>query len=653
MSDFDARTPERLKHLTVDTDESAFAEVRAAEQNAALIQMKSDSSEENYENLLRYLRCRIQRAQEKRNRRVERCTKIDRTISTWRKLTPEDSARDLTAEQTGKNFAIPFNIPVLASHLDDMVSYFAEALAPIQNPFSTATGETRITALTKRLNRDAVARNYYLEVVKTVRSCLKYNFGGMTVEWEDGAEAASSLFNVNQPGNTWLALDPYNTFWDPTVTNPKHIPHRAEYAGSVSITNRFEILKNYNAGKWVNVEGILSSATRQDNDESFRDGMTPARLRIWKNPSNAIPGDAGSDSRSSGKEPNELTEQDWSDLGLGIEDEVTGDASRVEYERIKLYCWIVPDQFNLLSADDKRQLEEAQIDTSTFLQLWCFELIDGQTIVSAFPIPERSPNRQRAVIPFYAAYLTEDQVQEAQRSIMELMRGFQRFATAMHDLYVEGTRSNIYGVTVYNADMVNTSTWPANQASGRVGVKNIGNRSVRDVIDQIGRGSNLGEAMQGVESSLSLKDQLFPSQALPGQVSSMERAVTSQVASVVHGAQRSLRMLLRLLDSTVMMPTRMAAVRNLEMFEPETAGTSEVTDEEVAEALGSGIESMEAERIVEACWRLLIAVTQNQESMQYYDVPKILGKIGRLMNLSFDMSEFARPQQPPTEEPPV
>lgn len=631
-----------LTYSSLSADLGGSSEVARGvdENNLALAQLDS----EEFERLTQHLVTRLQRGKQALNERIVRYSKIDRAISTWQQLDAEDSERGRLEETTGKQYAIPFNLPILASHLDDVVSYFAEALAPISNPFSATTGDQMLAELTKRLNKDALSRDYYGELTLTLRAMLKYNIGGMLVEWDAGGEGALGVTGIQQEGNHWQSLDPYNTFWDTSLANPRHLPWKGEYGGVTRLTNRYEMLKKAIAGEWVGLDDILKADRAQDH-------VTDAiRVDMYYNPEKAIPGRQGEDSRVSKDGKTVIDDAAWARIGLdnsGVSDE-----GEPQYSLTKMYCWIVPKQFGLLDETTESQLADMGKDPDLYLALWRFELVDGGRVVSAYPVPQSSPDARNS-IPMFLSYMTQDQLLASQRSAMELMRGFQRFASAMHSIYVEGMRGNVWGLQVYDPAMFDLSSLKPGETSGRLAAK-INNRDVRTGIHNVQTEAAVGEVMRGVAESLQLKDQLFPGQALPSQISGMDRAVTSQVASVVQGGQRSLRMLLRLLDSAMMMPTRMAAVRNIQQFDSQVGDAfNEITDEDVAKALGSGVESMEAERISEHFWRLLMAIVQNPESSQLYNVPAMLAYLGRLMNLSVNMEDFARPPpQTPPQAPP-
>lgn len=634
--------------LCIDMNEAPGAKALAEAENPALSQM----SDEHRRELTRYLQARLKHGDEMRTDRLARYGRIDRAISTWQKLNKDDSQRERVEDNTGRQFAIPMNIPILAAHLDDMTSYFSEALAPISRPFSTSKGTEGSKQLCDTLNRDAIARDYYGEVVLAMRSLLKYNIGGIVVDWHEGGVPDSiSLTGISESGNSWRALDLYNTMWDPTIQNPRDVCTRAEWAATVRLTNRVEMARRSLLGEWVGLDSRLSKPRGMgDWDKRLAESSdgTLSECWLWRNSTTAVPTRTGEDSRThSTDSQTPMTELEWESIGLGLEN-LPGTAER-PFELTTMFCWIVPQRFGLLGDSMTTQLSNLGKDPEVFLELWRFELIDASVVVSARPeVPrEEFLNTNSALIPMYLCFLTRDQLAEAQRSSMELLRGFQRFTSSMFSIYTEGLRASVWGVRGYDPTLFDVSALEQGQVAGWLPSK-VPGRDVRAGLVRLDSGAGVESAITAVSNAMGLKDQLFPNQALPSQIAGMERAVQSQVSSVVHGAQRPMRMMLRLIDSALMLPTRIAAVRNLRRYAPN--GIPEITDEEIADVVGSGIESIEAERIVEVFWRLMTAIIQNEEAMRTFNVPAMMAYIGRLMNLSVDMASFVRQQ--PTQPAP-
>ena len=588
----------------------------------------SQLSGEMHTKLLSYLTGRLSAGDIVRNRKIRRYAKIDRTISTWQKLDPEDSEREKIEDATGKQMALPFNLPILASHLDDMVSYFAEAIAPISNPFFSASGEGQVPELLKKFNRDAAARDYFGELQLTLRSLLKYNIGGLGLEWVDNSK------NGGDSGNYWPHLDMYNTMWDPSIRDPKLVASKGEWAATVSLENRLTLVKKSLAGEWYGLEDLLQGGFEdQSRGKWYKEAAVTAAM-----------GEEGADSRTTSAKNSQTV--NWDSWGIGLSSDMGPEING--FEVVNMFCWVVPAQFGLLTDVERLELEGQNIDPEAYLELWRFKILGDTKVIDAEPVipREEAIEGERVEIPIYLSFLKQDQLKEAQRSFMELMKGFQRFGSNMFNIYIAGMRKNVWGVKGIDPTMFDTSKLRQGEPVGLLESKQPG-RDVRTGMMTLDSGAGVENAMNAVAQTMDMKNQMFPSQALPSQVAGIDRAVKNQVTTVVHGATRSLRTMLRTIDTTLMLPTRMGGFRNLRRH--DNAGIEDMTDEEVAKMLGSGIESMEAERVLDILWQLLYAIIQNQEAMTLFNVPAILTYMSRVGNMSVDLGQFARqPAQPPT-----
>lgn len=605
----------------------------ASETGDAVQHVLLELNEAQKAKLYDHLKSRLDVGVNARNKRSFRYSRIDRTISTWQKLGPEDSERERIEDSTGRQAALPMNLPVLASHLNDMASYFAEALAPVSNPFFSSTPEGQAVDLLKKFNRDAAARDYYGQLNLTLRSLLKYNIGGFHMSYQAAGEGGNS-YSDRQPGVCWESLDVYNTFWDPAVKNPKDVAGKAEWAATVCIENRLALVRNSLDGKWVGLEELIER------------GNNTTQTRYYKNVAYTVTyGNEGQDQRTQAGSQQPVN---WDSYGLGMTSDLGQEIDG--FEVVNMYCWLIPAQFGLLTDAERKLLNASSRPVDTFLELWRFTIVDDK-VVDAEPAVEREYSIANEVIeiPMYMSFMTADQLQEAQRSFMELMRGFQRFGSAMYNIYIAGMRKNVWGVTGVDTTMFDVSKLKQGDTVGVLESKLPG-RDVRTGITALASNAGVDEALKAIDSTLAMKDKFFPSQALPSQLAGIDRAVKSQVATVVQGAQRSLRTLLRALDSTLMLPTRLCAFRSYKRYDSE--GIDGMNDEQVAKMVGSGIESMEAERVSQAIWQLIYAIIQNQEAMQVFDVPKLMTYASRVDNLSVDLGSFVRQPTQPIGAPP-
>ena len=590
--------------------------------------------------LSEYLMHRIKLGQPDRLSRFRRFHTIDRAISTWQRLDPSDTKRLDNEEATGAQTAIKSNLPILAAHLEDLTAFYTDTLAPSATPFVSNTIDQNMKETLVRLTKDVLARNYYSQVAATARSLIKYNIGGMIVSWDEGSGVSMSLSGVKTPGNSYISADMHNICWDPTVRDPSAVASQAEWASYTRSTNRIEILRRSAKGSWVDVDEVLTP--NKHNETGGVLGMN-----LWVDPAKAIPSADGSDSKTTN---GNYDEPDWASLGLGISSDYSSDLEGDRFELTVMYAWIVPFEHGLLSKADEEQINDAQQQPDRFIELWRFELLNNWHIVSATPQTprERTLTGESTVIPFFLNYLTQDHTGAAQRSPMELVLPFQRLASSMFAIGTESLRKNVWGTKFVDPSMFDLASLQSG-ATAQVLASKIPGRDVRTGFAAADNSTGAEQAFSHVDGIMGLKNVLFPSQSMPAQIAGIDRAVTSQVSTIVHGAQRGLRMSLHLADASIFRPARMETVRNLQRYEPGTA--DDLEDEQIAKELGSGVESLESERITEALWRLMMAIVQNQEANQAFDVPKILGFLGDTLRVGTDMSTFAKAPPPPPTGP--
>lgn len=605
-------------------------------------------SEKDHECLLQYLLERLNQGVTQRDKKLARYSKIDRLISTWQKLNKEDSLREIAEENSGRQQALPMNLPLLATHLEDTVSFFSEVFAPVSGVFFTSDGSPQQKELAKRMNQDAKARNFYGELCMTLRSLIKYNIGGFHVEWETVGQQGTG---VHEAGNRWTALNVYNTLWDPTIKDVSKISNDGEWAAFVEEKNRVWLARRALAGELARVDRLFDC----DSEERSKSNVYTSngkRVKYFRPPpANAgLPTDALDERTTanvSGQQP-----VNWASFGAGLGDENLAEIQG--FEIVTMYCWLTPCKFGLLSDQEEKQIEDLGINKESLLELWKFKVGDARQILYAEPVVDRNTALQQdstivnsgsvvggQAIPMHFSFMTQDQMEEAQRSIMELMRGFQRLSSYLVNVYIAGLRKNVWGVTGVDKSMFDPSKLMQGDVAG-VLVSKIPGRDVRTGMHQLNNTAGTEQAISSLDSVFAITQKLFPSQGLPSQVAGIDRAIKDQVAATMQGATRRLHMLARLLDSSLMNPARMSAFGNI--LTHDSRGLDGIKDEEVAAVFGSGIQSLEAERVAGIVHELLVTLMQNPESAQRYDVAGLMSYWSKVRNAGVDLGQFARQQ---------
>lgn len=595
----------------------------------------SEISDENHQRLLDYLQARLKNANTDRATRINRYSRIDRLISTWMKLTQEDSERELVEDNTGKQQAIAMNIPLLVTHLEDMVSFFAEVYAPSGRDFYIAPNKIEAESarvLADRMNRDTRARKYYKELCSTIRSLLKYNIGGFAVRWEAG----KGLAELAEPGNRIESLDMYNFLFDPAILDISKLSTEGEFSARITVKSYMWLMRKALRNELQRVDKVVSI-----NDRA-KDGQTNSLVNRFKKtasfyrnaPTHVGLSIDGADQKTS-PQMGSGSGVDWASYGATLEGE--GKPEIQGFEVIEMYCWLNPKDFGLVPKRGEVPGLEAADAKGNGYSLWRFTMIDNCQVCAADHI--QGSLNQPAEIPHYVAYMMQDDMKEAQRSIMELMKGFQRFGSFLMNIFVAGARKNIWGLKAVDPGMFDTSGIDKGEVVGVLKSK-IQGRDVRTGLMDLTSKTGVDEAFDMLTRTLELVRVFFPSQAQPAQIAGMDRAIKSQVQAVLQGTNRRLHMLCRLLDDDLMHPTRVGCYRNLAVNDAE--GLSGLTEEIVSKVLGSGLAQINAEALAQSLQELIFALLQNPESMQAFDMPGLMDYWSRLKNSPTSLGDFVR-----------
>lgn len=560
-----------------------------------------------------------------RLRRLGRYGRIDLSLSTWQKLSPEDSFRDRTEEETGRSQAIPMNIPVAEAHVEDTSAFFADVFSPIGGSFyanpSKRDSSQAIRDLVLAMNQDSKSSDYFSSIAFTMRSLCKYNIGGFEVRW-NGRNADG------ESGNTLHPLDMYNTIWDPSIEDVRKVYCEAEWAGRIDLKTRFWLIREGTKRGFAHLQKLLGKV---EGDNVDRSRMEASHYRSPYSESMIEPD--GADGRSSsGEASSGLSEDQWSAFGLG--DKAAETIKVRGHEVITVYIWLNREQFD--------------IDYTGMNPLALYEI----SIVDCAYVINMEEVADAVELPIYLSRLRVDQLHEAARSLAELIRPFQRFSSFLINTHVANLRGSVYGTTVYDPTVVDASKIKPGDVAGVIPTKKPG-ADVRLAYQKVQNNANdTANNVRDAGSILELMRQFFPNQALSTQVSSMDRAVTSQVTAVMQGAMRKLQMFARMLDSSLMMPTRRAQYRNIALLDTQRAGQFKtLKTEEVNEILSSGLGQMVREAAAEQVRSLIFALIQNPNAAQGFDMQGLWTLYSALLSIGTDLGEFAMQKTLSNAEP--
>lgn len=563
--------------------------------------------------LLEYVHVRIKSTEADRKTRIARYADVDRAISTWMMYSQEDAERERMEDTTGRSQALPSNLPLLAAHVDSTVAFFTEVFAPESKDFFTVPGNLKnadqAQELVSRLNRDTRYTGYHRVLARTIRCALKYNIFGMGVEYREQTEGSDG-------GNLFRHVDLYNVSWDKNVKDPSRISEDGEWVAEYEITNAKQLMRGikHKGFDGVGVRAALDQEKKADSEKVRYYVSPPNHAGLTFDGKNGVKGD---------NKPN------WDSYFPALQGASALPGMGADsYELQTVHIWLDPKEFGLVAQDVDSQY-----------QLWRFIFVDGQHLIHAKQIVDPGIEEENEMIPVIFGLYTDDDISEAQRSPVELMRPFQRFASFLMNIWILGARKAVFGVTYYDPTVFNPSDMKEGQVAGFIKMK-VSNRDIRSAMyKDPGQGAPQ-DVINMLTQVLELTRTFYPDQALPAQVAGIQRATTNQVSAVMNTGQAKLRLQARLLDSGVLAKIRLQAFRNHQRFQGE--GLKGLTDEEVSVILGSGLRSFDAERIQMILREIMNLIGGNQELIQEFDMVAMLNAFGDAMNLPFKLGDFYR-----------
>lgn len=584
----------------------------------------------NHKLLLEYVQQRLMEGKEFRDARLARLVSADKKVAGWMRHTDEDQARVNKMESTGQPQGVTMNLPLSFVHLDDMMTYFATTFAPNRGMFyhsATPDDTSEATQIVTLMNNHAIYAGYFREVLLTILSILKYNSGGFHVAWSSdmGPKLQKSANGTDEvveetrwQGNRLEAIDLYNFFYDNTV-HPTKLHQDGEYAAMVTRRSQYWLQEKASRGLFYNCESALAA------------GEKTGEFTYYRNPPQEAHLDSGHASRGG---------VDWVGILTQRDSMATGD-----HELATVYIRLNPTEFGLI---------DGNASSRDHYELWRFTVLNNATIVDATFM-----SNIHGFIPCFMGVINDDLMGTSQKSWAEVLSPLQDFASFLLNTHVYATRKNIWGLTAYDPSAIDLKSIPEGEVSARIPLKPAAQgKDIRQFIWEASGTLDTKQTMQDMEGVMNLINQFFPTQALPSQIASIDRAVDSQVAAVTQGANRRQQKAARLLDDTLFRNMRFAMYYNIIQYQPET---SEVMDfftgktvqidlnalrnTNLPYIIGQGLKAIDRQAAVSMMQQIIFALIQAPQAAQGIDILGLIDYWTSMMDVDVNMKQFVI-QQP-------
>lgn len=579
----------------------------------------------NHDSLLEYLQQRLMIAKTARDAEIGRLINVDKKMAGYIRLKDADVDRAQRSEETGDPLVTKMNLPLTFVHIDDMMTFLAETFAPSRGMFyNTGTpnevGEAK--QVVTKMNNDALYGGYYRQVLHTMFSCLKYNLGGVVVDWgsdagptlRSGSTGEDRVFDsgVKWVGNRLKSVDRYNMLIDPAVA-PTSLHLEGEFGGYAELRSRYWIQTRIERGQFTVPRDALYGLSETSRCTYYR--HPPAEARLQAN-----------DNRGT----------DWvSVLSMAPSTIQHG------HEVVTVFCRLNPTEFDLVESKDK--------DARSRYELWRFTLLDNKHIVSC-AYQDNVHNH----LPMYFGLVHDDAMGSAQKSPAEVLIPLQDFASFLLNTHQEGSRSSIYGTTFYDPSMVKLDKIPKGEVAARLPVESKAyGKDIRSFIWESRSAYDTKQTMNDLEVVMGIVNQFFPTQALPSQIASIERAVSNQVAAVQQGANRRQQKTARLLDDSLFRPMRFAMYYNILQYQPDgeeltdfytgqqiTLDLAAMKDTNLPYIIGQGLKAIDRMSTSQMMQQVIFALIQAPQAAQGIDLLAMIDFWTSMIDIDMDMKQF-------------
>jgi hypothetical protein len=595
---------------------------------------------ENHRKLLEYLQERLTVAKSARDGEINRLTRIDKKMAGWIRLREADINRAEKSEETGEPLVTRLNLPLTFIHIDDMMTFLAETFAPSRGMFyNTGTPDEvdQAEQIVTKMNNDSLYTGMYREVLQGLFSALKYNLGGFTLGWGQDTgptfNAASTgddrVFDqgVKWQGNRVKACDRYNLLIDPSV-HPTKLHLEGEFGGYAELKSRYWVQSRAARGQFYNCESAFRAGSTMNRTTYYRHPPTEAKLE-------------SSDGRGAAT--------DWVSI-LSAMPSTLQDG----HELVTFFCRLNPTEFGLVPASDKT--------TRNRYELWRFTILDNEWIISV-----QWMDNVHNHLPIYLGLVHDDVMSVAQKSPAEILIPLQDFASFLLNTHQQATRSAIYGTTFYDPTMVKLDKIPKGETAARLPVESKAyGKDIRSFVWESRANIDTSGHIESLGAVMDIVNQFFPTQALPSQIASIDRAVSNQVAAVQHGANRRQQKTGRLLDDSLFRPMRFAMYYNILQYQPDGEELTDfytgkqvkmdlasMRDTNLPFIIGQGLKAIDRMMSAQMMQQVIFALIQAPQAAQGIDLLAMIDYWTSMIDIEMDMKQFrlAPPAAVPGTDP--
>lgn len=573
-------------------------------------------TEKQHDKLVKYIVERLLYGDELIKSQTKRFAIIDREISGYIVLDPDDKKRERDNIAGRGPKVTDTVIPLTLSQLHEALTYIMSVIAPDDGMYSAiALAEKQDVAkgFANLMNRNAKKFKHYINLARGIFDMLKYNFGGYTVEWErvygniiERSKDGGVNINTNQlvhSGNLIKSIDPYNFRYDLSVTS-FDLSAKGEFFGLTEIQTPFRLKKMQADKQLFNIEELLKITT-----------VMEARF-FTPRPTIHID--------HSGREKNQ---PDWFKiLSAGVSDDIT-----IGIEFTTFFTWLIPNDFGL--------------SPSKLYEIWRFTLGNNKVLLAATHL-----NNAHGMLPCALGAPWDDGFGLQTKSFAEHLNPLQRFASFQLNTHQRAARKKLYGVTIYNRNIVDLKNFDPVAAVIPVRPPGMIDFDIRKAVYQFTDAPNTDNTLRDIAATDDLMQRILPTDILR-QVASLERATQYQAAAVVQGSNRRNHLITKTLDDQCFSDVRDMQLYNVLQFQDvldiidadgnlTTINPGDFIEAGLEFDIADGLKGIDKLSIIEGIKDVIHMLLQSQVANDRIDIVAIIDYFTSLLGDKTDFKQF-------------
>lgn len=456
-------------------------------------------------------------------------------------------------------------LPIVNQKINDMASIISNVVFPPTGMYTAISSKSKMPiakAVSDEMNRHAQRFGHFTEAQRALVNLLRYNIAAMRVNWEEiyGQKAVANAANgtvafqkgIIFEGNAIKSVDPFNLFYDGTVSNLSELAQNGEFVAFARRESMFRLKARVEAANYF-------GSTELEDEDKMNAVFTTSYPGFYYQPP-PFDVEHWEKNECCGDEHRSNDEVNWADVAAGAAGPGSMPSSYANLHKygmveiVELYVRLDADDYGLVP-DEPEGAETVEEGVS----VWRILLLNGRRIILAEP--DTAPH---GLLPIQVGALFQDENSDMhEKSLAEYIVTFQQHTQDMlNKLQLAMKKGVLGGLTVFNSKKIALDS-SKNPVGGYIPITDIPeNDDIRRHIMQLSAMPDTTRTAEQIAFLTDMLEQVAPTRQAQ-QVADLQRATEFQAAATIAASSKRGLILAKLVDESLFSPVRQMQLMNL------------------------------------------------------------------------------------------